>query len=188
MALPPLLAILGAGRATRFGADKLGAMLAGKPLALHALAAAQATGLPLVWIAGDPSPTYLPADLEILNNPDAATGLATSVGFAAGIAHDRGYPALLIHLADMPCVGAALLARLAASLAPAACAHPGGRPGVPALFPARLYPDLIAVSGDRGAGPLLAQLPGLTLLHPDAAELLDVDTPAALAEAGRYFA
>ena len=188
MAMPPLLAILGAGRAARFGADKLGAMLAGKPLALHALAAAQGTGLPLVWIAGDARPAYLPASVEVIANPHAATGLASSVALAARTALDRGYPALLIHLADMPGAGPALLTRIAASHAPAACMHQNGRPGVPALFPARLYPGLIALTGDRGAGPLLAALPGLTLITPDAAELLDVDTPAALAAAERYFA
>lgn len=184
----PLLAILGAGRAARFGADKLAQPLAGQPLALHALAAARATGLPLVWIAGAAPPAYLPAGVDVLCNPDAVTGLASSVALAARTARDRGHPALLIHLADMPCTGPALLTRLATSPAPAACAHATGKPGVPALVPARLYPDLIALTGDRGAGPLLAAQPDLTLLTPDPAELLDVDTPAALAEAARYFA
>lgn len=184
----PLLAILGAGRSARFGADKLRQHLAGQPLALHALAAARSTGLPLVWIAGAVAPDYLPADVEVLANPDANAGLATSVALAACAARDRDHPALLIHLADMPCVGTALLASLAASAVPAACRHANGRPGVPALFPARLYPDLIALKGDRGAGPLLAALPDLTLLTPDPAELLDIDTPAALAEAAPFFA
>ena len=186
--MSPLLAILAAGRASRFGADKLAAQLAGQPLALHALAAAQATGLPLVWIGQGPTPAYLPPDVEVVANPLAAEGLATSVALAARIAQERGHPALLLHLADMPCVPAALLTRLAKTVAPAACTHPDGRPGVPALIPAALYSALQALTGGRGAGPLLAACSDLTLLTPDPAQLLDVDTPAALAEAERTLA
>lgn len=186
MAFLPLLAILAAGRATRFGADKLAAPLAGKPLALHALTAAHGTGLPLVWIGPVVRPGYLTPEVEHLANPDAADGLASSVALAARVARDRGYPALLLHLADMPCVPAALLRQLAQTPAPAACIHPDGRAGVPALIPAELYPALIALKGDKGAGPLLAARPDLTRLTPDPAQLLDVDTPAALAQAERY--
>ncbi|MES2493204.1 MAG: NTP transferase domain-containing protein [Pseudomonadota bacterium] len=184
--MAPLLAILGAGRAVRFGSDKLAQPVAGRPLALHALAAAHATGLPLIWIGGAYPPTYLPPEVEVLDNPVADRGLATSVALAARTAQARGHPALLIHLADMPCVSPALLSALAEQPGPAACRHPDGRPGVPAQLPARLFHDLIGLSGDHGAGALLAGLPDLTLLIPDHAELLDVDTSATLAETERF--
>lgn len=184
----PLLAILAAGRASRFGADKLAAPLAGLPLALHALAAARATGLPLVWIGQDAAPAYLPPEVDVIVNERAAEGLSTSVALAAQVAKARGHGTLLLHLADMPCVPAELLLRLARSPAPAACIHPDGRPGVPALIPARLFPALAALHGDRGAGALLAGRADLTLLAPDPAELLDVDTPAALLQAERFLA
>jgi len=184
----PLLAILAAGRASRFGADKLAAPLAGLPLALHALAAARATGLPLVWIGQDAAPAYLPPEVDVIVNERAAEGLSTSVALAEQVAKARGHGTLLLHLADMPCVRSELLLLLAGSPAPAACIHPDGSPGVPALIPAELFPALMALRGDRGAGALLAGCADLTLLASDPAELLDVDTPAALLQAERFLA
>lgn len=179
-----LVAILGAGRASRFGADKLSQSCAGKPLGLWALEAAQAIGLPLVWVAGEQAPAFLDG-IEVIANPRAAEGISTSVALAAKLAGERGAGALLVMLADMPLVTPALLERLIAAQAPAACRQADGRPGVPALIPASAYPALMALTGDRGAGAVLAKLDGLTLLTCEASELLDVDTPEALAEAER---
>ena len=187
IAAPILIAMLGAGKASRFGADKLAQPCAGKPLGLWALDAARASGLPIVWIAGEQNPAFLEG-IEVIANPRAAEGISTSVALAAQIAQSRGAEALLIMLADMPLVTPALLTRLIVSGAPAACRQADGRPGVPALIPASAYPALIALTGDRGAGAVLAKMGRLTLLDCAANELLDVDTPEALAEAARLLA
>lgn len=179
-----LVAVLGAGRASRFGADKLAQPCAGKPLGQWSLEAAQASGRPIVWIAGDDTPPYLKG-IEEIANPRADEGISTSVALAAQIAQTRGAEALLIMLADMPLVTPALLTRLIVSGAPAACRQADGRAGVPALIPAGSYPALMALTGDRGAGTVLAKVGSLTLLDCAANELIDVDTPEALAEAAR---
>ncbi len=179
-----LVAILGAGRASRFGTDKLAQPCAGKPLGLWALEAAQASGLPVVWIAGEQTPSFLDG-IEVIVNPRASEGISTSVALAAQIAQTRGAKTLLIMLADMPLVTSALLSRLIATGVPAACRHADGRPGVPALLPASAYPALMALTGDRGAGAVLAKLDGLTLLDCAGSELFDVDSPEGLAEAQR---
>lgn len=184
MADLPLIALLAAGRASRFGADKLAAACAGAPLASHAAAAVAATGLPAICITtAGPPPGWLPDGIAAIANPQAATGLASSVALAAREAQARCAPALIIHLADMPCVPAALLRNLAAAPALAACRYPSGRPGVPARFPAARFPELAALTGDRGATAVLAGDRSIALLDCSADDLVDVDTPEALARA-----
>lgn len=176
-----LVAILGAGRASRFGADKLVQPCAGKPLGQWALEAASILGLPLVWIAGEQAPGYVTC--EVAPNPRAAEGMGTSVALAARLAQERGASALLVMLADMPLVTPDLLQDLLVAGAPAACRYPQGHAGVPALVPASAYPALMALTGDRGAGGILGGIAGLSLLDPPPECLFDVDSPEALAEA-----
>lgn len=180
-----LLAVLGAGRASRFGADKLAQPCAGKPLGRWALDAALTTGLPVIWVAGEDDPAFCLESCELVRNRQAADGIGTSVALAARIAAERKANALLVMLADMPLVTPELLARLIATGAPSACRQADGRSGVPALIPSSAYITLQSLSGDRGAGPVLASLPGLTCIECAPHELLDVDTPEALAEAAR---
>ena len=180
----PLIALLAAGRASRFGADKLAAACAGGPLAGHAVAAVLATGLPALCItAPGARPDWLPADIPAVPNPDAAEGLATSVALAAREAARRGAPSLLLHLADMPCVTPALLLAVTEAGAMAACRYPSGRPGVPARFPADRFAELASLAGDRGAAALLQADPAVVLVDCAADDLIDVDTPEALARA-----
>lgn len=182
IAAPIQIAVLGAGSASRFGANKLTQACAGKPLGQWALDAALGTGLPVLWIAGGAAPGFVGVAEAVLN-PRAVEGIGTSVALAAQIAADRGASALLVVLADMPLVTTALLDQLIAKRAPTACLHPDGRPGVPALLPASTFGALMALSGDQGAGRIIAGMAGLALIECDAAELFDVDTPQALAVA-----
>jgi hypothetical protein len=138
---------------------------------------------PIVWIAGAQEPSFIRDSCPIAYNPHAALGLGTSVALAASIAEAQRADALLIMLADMPMLTPALLDRLMAAGAPAAFAQADGRPGVPALIPSTAFAELQGLKGDRGAGPVLADMAGLSLIPGDADALLDVDEPAALAKA-----
>ncbi len=179
-----LIAVLGAGRASRFGADKLSQPCAGKPLGRWALDAALGTYRPVVWIAGAKAPDFV--DCEVIHNPDAERGLATSVACAARAAQERNAAGLLIMLADMPTMTAGVLLHvIGAGTHRAACRYPQGHPGVPALFPSEMFRRLTNLTGDQGAGAVLRGLPDLTLIDCRAEDLLDVDTPQALAEAER---
>lgn len=181
-----LPAVLAAGRATRFGGGKLDAPCAGRPVGRWVLDAVAGAGLgPGICVTGPEPPRFL-ADapgwqLEV--NPHPAGGLAGSLAAAARAAEARGSGALLVLLADMPLVTPSLLTRLVATEGPAATDHGGGRPGVPALLPRALFGALLAACGDRGAARLLAEVPGVVLVKPAAAELLDIDTPGDLARA-----
>ncbi|MFH6782360.1 MULTISPECIES: nucleotidyltransferase family protein [Methylobacterium] len=187
--------LLAAGRGTRFGASpKLLSPLDGKPLVRHAAEAALAAGLgPVVAVLGHAGGEVRAAlgglDLILVENPDYAAGLSTSLRAGLGALPDD-VAASLVLLGDMPRVGSGLLVRLAEAFRGAAVAPSAvvpvrdGRRGNPVLLNRRLLADgLAGLTGDRGAGPLLARRGDvLELPVEDPGILVDVDTPAALAE------
>jgi molybdenum cofactor cytidylyltransferase len=106
-------------------------------------------------------------------------GLAASL--AAGVRRaPRQARWLLVLTVDQWRVSAADLGRLVAAAGrnPAAADY-GGRLGVPALFPRRLWPALRQLRGDRGARELLEQVATTAVAMRSAAA--DLDTPAELA-------
>lgn len=178
-----LISILGAGRATRFGADKLAKPCAGKPVGQWVLDAACATGLPVAWVAAEEAPAFVGEQCVIVHNPKALRGIGTSVAAAAAFADDNGVDELLIILADMPLVTTSLLDRLIGQGAPAACRYPGGEAGVPALVPRAAFHMLANLCSDQGAARLLSQMGGLRLVACEPDTLIDVDRPSDLARA-----
>jgi molybdenum cofactor cytidylyltransferase len=195
MTLDPVgTVLLAAGRGTRFGAaPKLLSLLGGKPLVRHAAEAAVAADLgPVVAVlghAGDEVRAALAGlSLTLVENPDYTEGLSTSLRAGLG-ALPETVPAALVLLGDMPRIGPGLLVRLAeafrgAAVPPSAVVPvQGGRRGNPVLLNRRLMADgLTGLTGDRGAGPLLARRDDvLECPVDDPGVLVDVDTPAALA-------
>jgi molybdenum cofactor cytidylyltransferase len=121
--------------------------------------------------------------LRIVAAADWDDGLSASL--RAGIGAVCGADAALVLLGDMPRVPASVLRPLIDAVrtgAPAAAPVFGGRRGHPVVFGAALYPRLMALSGDQGAGRLLAGMgEGLALVAaPDDGVLYDVDTPGDL--------
>jgi CTP:molybdopterin cytidylyltransferase MocA len=179
------VALLAAGRASRFGADKLAAELAGKPVWQWAADAVAAAGfqarIAVVGPDGTPAGLARQSGWQIACNQNPADGLASSIRLAVHAAASARR--LVIVLADMPFVDAAHLRALAFGDGAAFTRLPGGRGGVPAAFPASDFAVLAALEGDRGAAAL-ADRPGTVLIEPAAREaLLDVDRPADLARA-----
>ncbi|OYX06873.1 MAG: hypothetical protein B7Z08_13365 [Sphingomonadales bacterium 32-68-7] len=185
MAEAPLVAVLAAGRATRFGGGKLEAMCAGKPLGRWAVEAVKAAGLAPGVIVTGPDGVSFAAGWTALVNPRPEEGLGSSLAIAARHALDGDAPALLVLLADMPLVTAAFLRDLAAAPAPTATRHPDGRPGVPALLDRDLIAAAAQSTSDRGAGPLLR---GAAFLDAPAGTLRDVDIAADLDDVARLLA
>lgn len=177
----PLVALLAAGRGTRFGGSKLEALCAGKPLGRWAVEAAESAGLGPGVIVTGPERVSFARGWTRLTNPKPEGGLGTSLAIAARYALDTGADAMLVLLADMPLVIPRLLKALAQAPAPTAFRHDGGRPGVPALLDWRLIAAAAGLTGDRGLGPMLRDVNTL----PAGTMLFDVDTPEDLAEAER---
>ncbi|GJD68993.1 nucleotidyltransferase family protein [Methylobacterium gnaphalii] len=187
--------ILAAGRGTRFGPEpKLLALLDGEPLVRHVARAALASpAQPVIVVVGAHAVAIGAAldglDLHLVDNPDHAAGLSTSlrVGLAAMPA---GTDAAVVLLGDMPRISAGHIDALVeayreADVRPSAVVPvSGGRRGNPVLLDlAQLSDALAALTGDRGAGPLLTERADVLEIAMDSGVAFDVDTPEALASA-----
>ncbi|MGV3512390.1 MAG: nucleotidyltransferase family protein [Novosphingobium sp.] len=170
--------LLAAGRGSRFGGGKLGAVLAGKPVASHA--AEKLASLPFARRLVVCSPTTPVLDgFERLPLDPADAPMSRSI--AAGIAAISDAQAVLIALADMPLVPAGHFERLVEAFAGDRIGtRVGGRIMAPAIFGAVHFPALSALQGDQGAASLLQTAPALPLAEMLA---LDVDTRDDLARA-----
>jgi molybdenum cofactor cytidylyltransferase len=168
------LVLLAAGRAERFGGGKLAADLGGVPLGLHA--ARMLAALPFrerIAVAGADTPDLATLGYRVLVNADPARDMASSVRM--GVAAAEG-AAVLLALADMPCITAEHVQRLfeaAEGSGAVVASTEGRRPCPPALFGRDRFPALLALTGDRGARDLIAR--GVHVRAP-AEELVDVDT------------
>jgi molybdenum cofactor cytidylyltransferase len=184
--------ILAAGLGTRFGAQpKMLAHFAGKAMVRHAAEAALASAArPVVVVLGAHAGPVAAAleglDLTLVENPEYAVGLSTSL--KAGLAAlPPETQAALVLLGDMPRIGAAHLDGLIAAYR-AAEPRPSAvvpvrdqRRGNPVLLDLRvLKDDFEALSGDRGAGPILNRRTDVLEVPGDAATGFDVDRPDGL--------
>jgi molybdenum cofactor cytidylyltransferase len=174
--------VLAAGHGSRFGGGKLSAMLGGKPLLDHAVAAARASPAERVIVVARPG-TALPADpcLSLIELP--STALSDSL--RAGLAAADEAAAALIFLGDMPLVPHGMAARLIAALGEGLAALPefGGKPGHPVLLARRGFALADPLTGDEGLGRALrGRADVVRLAVEEEGVVLDVDTPAALAE------
>ncbi len=179
----PLVAVLAAGLASRFGGGKLNALCAGKPLGQWALDAVEAAGLPPgVIVVGPDAPHFAAAagDWSLCVNAAPEEGLGHTVAIAAQEARSRNR-SLLILLADMPLVTSDHIQRLVRSGGAAATRYPDGRVGVPAFIPASEVAALMRLDGAGGAAALLGANDALHVVEADPQILLDVDRPADLA-------
>ena len=184
--------LLAAGSGRRFGPEpKLLADLDGMPLVRHAaLAALAARPRPVIVVLGAHAEVVRAAlaglDLTTIENPCFADGLSTSLRAGLG-ALPRVTEAAVVLLGDMPRVAARDIDRLADAFS-AAFPRPAavvpvhaGRRGNPVLLDLRTLADAIgALTGDRGAGPLLRARTDVLEIAGDAANALDVDTAEAL--------
>ncbi len=110
---------------------------------------------------------------------DVDPGLPQSASVQAGISALASFhvDAVLIALADMPCVPAAHFDALLAAFDPAsgrpvASGWAGSKPMPPAVFSRAHWPALTALAGDQGARSLLKNA---HVVLADKADLIDVD-------------
>ena len=179
--------VLAAGNARRFGSNKLKAQVDGASLIRRALDAVP-SGLVTVVVSQYPEILTLAGEygFEAVLNDQPGLGLSRSVRL--GLEKLLDCDGVLFLVADQPWLKRDSAEALAALWAQnpgriAAMAH-GGVRGNPCLFPARFYPELLELTGDRGGSTVIRRHEdALILLETDALELADVDTPAALEQA-----
>ncbi|WP_367156123.1 NTP transferase domain-containing protein [Methylomonas sp. HYX-M1] len=180
--------LLAAGSATRFGADKLLHPLTGdETVASQACRRLlHATGSVIAVVRQEDKPLaerLLSLGATVAFCAQAERGLSASL--ACGVAAAPASNAVLIALADMPWIQPASIAAIARAMyAGAWIAAPAyrGRRGHPVGFSPLLRAELLGLTGDQGAKPVLQNHDGrVTLIDcDDPGVLLDIDTPADL--------
>lgn len=183
--------VLAAGYSRRFGVEnKLLAEIDGSPILEHVLAAVAASGVGQRLIVTGQPDVRIDAlakrvGFQIVRNAENNLGMGTSI--ARGIAQvEPGMAGAFIVLGDMPFVPPAILAGLAGLINEAhSIARPmtAAGPGHPVLFARRHFPALLALTGDSGAGKVIAAAPGAlaTLTTADPGVVDDFDTPQDIA-------
>ena len=186
-AAKPLSAlILAAGQSRRFGGGKLRALWNGRPLILWALDAALAapvTEVILVW-GGDPLILpLLPPDprLKTVHCQDHLQGMGASLAAGLKAIHPTS-AGTYVFLGDMPRVPAELTSNMAEALGgevKAVAPQFDNQRGHPVLLSAVLFPKLMMLKGDQGAGTVLKDLGQDLILvpAPDDGCLFDIDRP-----------
>ncbi|WP_171454745.1 nucleotidyltransferase family protein [Serratia marcescens] len=186
------IVITAAGRGERFiqaggQGNKLNAGFADaagerRSLFEHTLCQALASGLPVQVVT---RPDNLPVLAACAANQVPATLLASAGlgdSIAAGVAATPHWQGWLIHLADMPFVGADVFRQVADALRQHPIVRPcyAQQPGHPVGFSARLRKPLCQLRGDNGARELLqgAAVHQLPLEHPGVVR--DIDLPSQL--------
>ena len=184
--------LLAAGRATRFGGDKLLARLEPAPqcagrggervgtLACRHLLEA----LPRVIAVVRPDDAALAAALgaagaSIVRCADADAGMGASL--ACGVRAAREAGGWVVALADMPWIAPATIARVAAALArgaTVAAPYHRGQRGHPVGFGTDCYAALAALDGDDGAKSVVATF-------GDGLARIEVDDPGTLRDVDR---
>jgi molybdenum cofactor cytidylyltransferase len=180
---PPLVAaaVLAAGGSRRFAAGpKQLAELRGKPLVTTAVEAALDAGCfaAVFVVTGAVDLTgALPGGVIVLDNPDWADGMATSLAVAVKAADVAGCGAVVVGLADQPFVGPDDWRTVAEAPdpLPVVAATYAGRRGNPVRLAREVWPRL-PVTGDEGARALMREEGHLVGEVACAGDALDIDT------------
>ncbi|MFC4001367.1 NTP transferase domain-containing protein [Prauserella oleivorans] len=182
--------VLAAGAGRRFGKPKALATLRGESLVARAVRVLAEGGCaPVVVVLGaraDEVRPLVPAAAVTVEAADWAEGMGASLraGLRALPSLDPVPEAALVHLVDLPGVGAGVVARVLAHGGPEALARAAydGTPGHPVLFGRRWWREIADdVTGDRGARGWLAGRGDVRLIEcADLGSGADADTPAEL--------
>ena len=192
--------VLAAGSGTRFvgSTHKLQSVAQGRPVYHWAVESAiEASIGPVVVVTGK---TPLPLDFALsdeaqvsitkwglphsINNPNWSTGMASSVHCAIEFAASLGAEAVVIGLADQPCVPPSAWQRVASSTSPLAVATYDTKRGNPVKLHAEMWSHL-PTTGDEGARNLLRSHHQLVSEVSCTGSAIDIDTIEDLEQASK---
>ncbi len=156
--------VLAAGGGTRFGGTehKLLAGFRGRPLVSWALSAATGAALDevAVIVGAVDLGAAVPEGVRVIENPEWASGQASSLQEAVRWALQRHHDAIVVGLGDQPLVPSSAWATVAASPRPVAVATFDGQRRPPVRLDRSVW-ALLPSSGDEGARVLMKERPDL---------------------------
>ena len=178
--------LLAAGASTRLGKPKQLLPWQNSTLLQHAVQVArQVTTQPIVVLGAhlhQMEAVLDPGIVQIVHNPSWKEGIASSIRAGLEVAM-RQMPApeqVIFMVCDQPYVSAALLqelvlARQKTGQSIIACAY-AGTVGIPALFDAARFSQLLSLEGDTGAKKIIQQFPEQVYAVPFPMGHIDIDT------------
>lgn len=197
---------MASGFGSRFGSNKLMALLGGRPLFLYGLAhlleaacilkerAAADTELiivsqyPRLLEMAERYAEQYPegSSVKVCRNDRSQEGITASIRIGTQAASAES-DACLYFVADQPCLRAGTLAALAegffASEKGIGCVSCEGKPGNPVIFSRSYKEELLALTGDRGGSRIIKAHPeDLWIMEAPPGELTDIDCPEDLAD------
>lgn len=178
--------IMAAGNARRFGDNKLTAQLQGRSLIQRAMEAVPTESFDRVVVVTQyPEIMRLAEEFHFAAVHNAHPELGISHTLQLGLTMLRDCGGVLFSVADQPLLRRETVAKLTtlwqSQPEKIAALSSGGQRGNPCIFPARFFPELMALEGDRGGSAVIRRHEeDLILLETAEEELYDVDTAAAL--------
>jgi molybdenum cofactor cytidylyltransferase len=162
--------------------------LGGETLLQRAVRVANEAGLEPVFVvvSGDQAEEFGVASLAhcfALINDGAQEGMASSIRVGVARALETGSEGIVVMACDQPAVTAGHLRELFATEEQVVASSYAGRRGVPAYFPASVFPELMELQGDAGARSLLQGAQCVELASGE----LDIDTAEDLERARILF-
>jgi len=184
---PVAAIVLAAGRARRFGAQKLLAPYGASTVVRTVVDTVLAAGVDYLVVVGGPGSEAVRAavggpPVVWTENPEPDRGLSSSV--ASGVAAiPPNVGAVLVVLGDQPTVTVAVVERVVSAWreggGPVVAPRYRGLRGNPVLFDSVLFDTLGALVGEHGARDLIAADPARVTMVDVAESLpMDIDTPS----------
>lgn len=185
--------VLAAGAGSRMGQPKaLVTGRTGRPWVVDAVTGLRAAGCQSLHVAvgaaADQVRMHLDPDVQVIEVADWQAGMSASLRSVLRALEQTPAESALIHLVDLPDVGADVVARIMShgSLKVLARASYDGRPGHPVVIGREHWAGVIeSLTGDSGAATYLTRHGVAMVECGDLATGLDVDTQAELLEADR---
>jgi molybdenum cofactor cytidylyltransferase len=178
--------VLTAGLSRRMGQAKLLMPVGGRAIIRYVVESVLAGGVDSVWVVTGPDVEPIEAalagfEVQIVVNPAPEEGQAGSV--RTGIAAlPPSVEAVLIALGDQPALAPSIIPALLAArrASPKLIVAPRYRDGQgnPVLFKREIFPELLRLTGDLGARPIIQKEPArVEWVDLDLPMPPDVDTP-----------
>ena len=170
--------VLAAGLSRRMGQAKLLMPVGGRAIVRYVVESVLAGGVDLVWVVTGPDVEPIAAalsglEVQIAVNPAPEEGKAGSL--RAGIAAlPASVDAVLVALGDQPSLAPSIIPALLAArrTTPKLIVAPRYRDGQgnPVLFKREIFPELLRLTGDQGARPIIQK-------EPARVEWVELDLP-----------
>ncbi len=185
-------AVLASGMGTRFGGDKISALMGGKQVVCYAVDDLVAAGLEEIMLVVRPETVAerlaCNGEAKIVRNAHYREGMASSIRTAVNNAGNDCDGLLLVN-GDMPLFGQARYREMVAIfLNNPDCIVAATVSGVrrnPAIFPASMMKELLGLKGEDGGRKLLATHSGNVVEYAvdSITAVMDIDTPQDLEKA-----